>query len=134
MERLPFGSPVPVAQDVATACARLNAVPATSRELMSGVGFNLENVKAVLSDLETALKPGPFGRVVVPDLVGLMVQDASLLACRVGLTVNTVVLTLSPAPVEGKVVRQHPPPGKKVRRGDTVTLHLEFPARANSEH
>jgi PASTA domain len=123
-----------MAQGVATTCERLNTIPATSRELMSAVGFNIENVKAVLSDLETALKPGPLGRVVVPNLVDLMVQDASLLACRVGLTVNTVVLTPSPAPVEGKVVRQHPPPGKKVRRGHTVTLYLEFPARANSDY
>jgi beta-lactam-binding protein with PASTA domain len=91
--------------------------------------FSIKNGEAVLTDLETALKPGPRGRVVVPELVDLMVQDASLLACRLGLTVHTVVLTPDPAPVDGWVVRQDPPPGKKVRRGSKVTLYLEFPSR-----
>jgi beta-lactam-binding protein with PASTA domain len=91
--------------------------------------FSIRNGEAVLTDLETALKPGPRGRVVVPELVDLMVQDASLLTCRLGLTVHTVVLTPDPAPVEGRVVRQDPPPGRRVRRGRKVTLYLEFPAR-----
>jgi beta-lactam-binding protein with PASTA domain len=91
--------------------------------------FSIKNGEAVLTDLETALKPGPRRRVVVPELVGRMVQDASLLACRLGLTVDTVVLTPDPAPVEGKVVRQDPPPGRKVRRGRKVTLYLEFPTQ-----
>jgi len=45
------------------------------------------------------------------------------------------MLTPNHAPVAGKVVRQDPQPGKKVRRGRTVTLYLEFPqARAASDH
>jgi beta-lactam-binding protein with PASTA domain len=97
--------------------------------------FQIRNAEGILSDLETALKPGPPGRVVVPDVVDLMIQDASLRAGRLGLKVHTVVLTPNPAPVEGKVVRQDPQPGTKVRRGRTVTLYLEFPLPgAASDH
>ena len=71
----------------------------------------------------------PFVRITVPDLTNLMVQEASHLACRLGLKVDTVVLTPNPEPVEGKVVRQDPQPGKKLRPGRTVTLYLEFPER-----
>lgn len=71
----------------------------------------------------------PFVRITVPDLTNLMVQEASHLACRLGLKVDTVVLTPNPEPVEGKVVRQDPQPGKKLRPGRTVTLYLEFPQR-----
>jgi hypothetical protein len=96
--------------------------------------FRIRNYEGIISDLETAVHPRPLGRVVVPDLVNLMVQEASHVIGRLGLKVNTVVLTPNPAPVEGKVVRQDPQPGKKVRRGRRVTLYLEFPqARATSE-
>ncbi len=71
----------------------------------------------------------PFVRITVPDLTNLMVQEASHLACQLGLKVDTVVLTPNPAPVEGKVVKQDPQPGKKLRPGRTVTLYLEFPQR-----
>jgi PASTA domain len=71
----------------------------------------------------------PGVRILVPDLVNLMVQEASHLARRLGFRVDTVVLTPNPAPVEGRVVRQDPQPGKKLRRGRTVTLYLEFPQR-----
>jgi beta-lactam-binding protein with PASTA domain len=97
--------------------------------------IRIRNAEGVLSELETALKPGPPGRVVIPDVVNLMVQEASLLVSRLGLRVRTEALTPNPAPVEGKVVRQDPQPGKKVGRGRTVTLYLEFPpARATSDH
>jgi hypothetical protein len=68
--------------------------------------FRIRNAEGILSDLETALKPGPPGRVAVPDVdvVELTVQEASLRAGRLGLKVHTVVLTPNPAPVEGKVV------------------------------
>jgi beta-lactam-binding protein with PASTA domain len=89
--------------------------------------FRIRNAEGILSDLETALKPGPPGRVVVPDVMHLMVQEASLRAGYLGLKVHTVMLTPNPAPVEGKVVRQDPQPGTNVRRGRTVTLYLEFP-------
>jgi beta-lactam-binding protein with PASTA domain len=93
--------------------------------------FQIRNAEGVLSELETALKPGPSGRVVVPDVVNLMVQEASLRVSRLGLKVRTAVLTPNPAPVAGKVVSQDPQPGMKLRRGRTVTLYLEFPpARA----
>ena len=71
----------------------------------------------------------PFVRIIVPDLTNLMVQEASHRACRLGLTVDTVLLTPNPAPVEGTVVRQDPQPGTRLRRGRTVTLYLEFPQR-----
>jgi beta-lactam-binding protein with PASTA domain len=83
----------------------------------------------IISELETALKPGPPGRAVVPNVVNLMVEEASLLVSRLGLKVDTVVLTPNPAPVEGKVVRQDPQPGQKLRRGRSVTLYLEFPQK-----
>jgi beta-lactam-binding protein with PASTA domain len=89
--------------------------------------FRIRNAEGIMSELETSLKPGPPGRVVVPDVVDLMIQEASLRVGRLGLRVQTVVLTPNPAPVEGKVVRQDPQPGKKVRRSRTVTLYLEFP-------
>jgi beta-lactam-binding protein with PASTA domain len=89
--------------------------------------FKIRNAEGVLSELETALKPGPPSSVVIPDVVNLTVREASLLVSRLGLKVRTEVLTPNPAPVEGKVVRQDPQPGKKVRRGRSVTLYLEFP-------
>jgi len=53
---------------------------------------------------------------------------------RLGLRVHTVMLRPNPAPVAGKVLRQDPQPGKKVRRGRTATLYLDFPpARAASD-
>jgi beta-lactam-binding protein with PASTA domain len=97
--------------------------------------IRIRNAEGVLSELETALKPGPPGRIVIPDVVNLTVQEASLLVSRLGLRVRTEVLTPNPAPVEGKVARQDPQSGKKVGRGRTVTLYLEFPsARATSDH
>ena len=84
--------------------------------------FQIRNAEGVLSELETALKPRPPSRVVVPD-----VHEASRRVSRLGLEVQTVMLTPSPPPVAGKVVRQDPQPGKKVRRGRMVTLYLEFP-------
>jgi beta-lactam-binding protein with PASTA domain len=96
--------------------------------------FQIRNAEGMLSELETALKLRPPGRVVIPDVMNLMVQEASLRVSRLGLKVHTVMLTPNPAPVAGKVVRQDPQPGKKVRRGHTVTLYLEFPqARAVSD-
>jgi hypothetical protein len=91
------------------------------------IGFKPHYAEGVMEILEDALDPRPSGRVVVPDLVDLMVGEASLLACRAGLTVETVVVTPNPAPVEGRVVRQAPAPGKKVGRGRRVTLYLESP-------
>lgn len=97
--------------------------------------FQIRNAEGILSELETAVKPRPPGRVVIPDVISLMVQEASLRVSRLGLKVHTVILTPNPAPVAGKVVRQEPQPGKKVRRGRTVTLYLEFPqARAESDN
>jgi hypothetical protein len=88
--------------------------------------FQIRNAEGILSELETAVKPRPPSRVVIPDVMSLMVQDASLRVSGLGLKVHTVMLTPNPAPVAGRVVRQEPQPGKKVRRGRTVTLYLEF--------
>lgn len=96
--------------------------------------FQIRNAEGTLSELDTVLKPRPSGRVVIPDVVSLTVQEASLRVSRLGLRVHTVMQTPTPAPVAGKVMRQDPQPGKKVRRGRTVTLYLEFPrARAASD-
>jgi beta-lactam-binding protein with PASTA domain len=96
--------------------------------------FQIRNAEGILSELETALKPRPPGRVVIPDVMNLMVQEASHRMSRLGLKVRTVMLTPNPAPVARKVVRQDPQPGEKVRRGRMVTLYLEFPqARAASD-
>jgi beta-lactam-binding protein with PASTA domain len=97
--------------------------------------FQIRNAEGIMSELETAVKPRPPSRVVIPDVMSLMVQEASLRVSRLGLKVHTVMVTPNPAPVAGKVVRQEPQPGKKVRRGRMVTLYLEFPqARAESDN
>jgi hypothetical protein len=88
--------------------------------------FSIRNGEGVVADLEGALHPAPPSHATVPDVLGLKVQEASLRICRLGLTVDTVVVTTNPSPVEGTVVRQEPQAGKKLRCGRTVTLYLEF--------
>jgi hypothetical protein len=68
--------------------------------------FQIRNAEGILSELETALKPRPPGRVVIPDVTNLMIQEASHRVSRLGLKVHTVMLTPNPAPVAGKVVRR----------------------------
>jgi beta-lactam-binding protein with PASTA domain len=74
------------------------------------------------------LLPGPRlpRRVSVPDVVGLNVSVASTALAKEGLRVVTHVAVASPPAVEGVVVRQSLPPGKRVRRGTAVELLLDF--------
>ena len=51
--------------------------------------IQMRNAEGVLSELETALKPRPPGRVVIPDVMNLMVQEASLRVSRLGLKVHS---------------------------------------------
>ena len=67
-------------------------------------------------------------RVVVPDLRGLFYRACMDVAGRVGLLLSPVRLTPHPAPVEGLVVGQAPPPGERVRRDSTLTVQLWHPS------
>jgi hypothetical protein len=49
-------------------------------------------------------------------------------AGRVGLHLHPIRLTPHPAPVEGLVVGQMPPPGKHVHRNSTLTVRLWHPS------
>ena len=66
-------------------------------------------------------------RVVVPDVTGLFYRTCMEVAGRVGLHLAPVRLTPHPAPVEGLVVDQTPPPGKHVHRDSTLTVQLWHP-------
>jgi hypothetical protein len=68
-------------------------------------------------------------RVVVPDITGLFYRTCMEVAGRVGLHLAPVRLTPHPAPVEGLVVDQTPPPGKRVHRDSTLTVQLWHPSR-----
>jgi hypothetical protein len=81
---------------------------------------------------EEALEPysDPPSRVVVPDVTGLFYRACMDIAGRAGLHLNPIRLTPHPAPVEGLVVGQAPPPGKHVHRDSTLTVHLWLPPGA----
>ena len=68
-------------------------------------------------------------RVVVPDVRGVFYQVCMEVAGRVGLHLAPVRLTPHPMPVEGLVVDQTPPPGKRVHRDSTLTVQLWHPAQ-----
>jgi len=78
---------------------------------------------------EEALEPysDRSSRVVVPDVTGLFYRVCMDVAGRVGLHLAPVRLTPHPAPVEGLVVGQTPPPGKHVHRDSTLTVQLWNP-------
>ncbi|MEO6121900.1 MAG: PASTA domain-containing protein [Acidimicrobiales bacterium] len=91
--------------------------------------FNLSDLMKALSDAaETIGASRPLRRVKAPDFVGELTSACFLIAVRAGVEIDIVRLTENPAPAEGIVVRQHPPPGTRVRRGSTVTLEVLHPS------
>jgi hypothetical protein len=66
-------------------------------------------------------------RVVVPDVRGLFYRACMDVAGRVGLLLVPIRLTPHPAPVEGLVVDQMPPPGRHVHRDSKLTVQLWHP-------
>ena len=81
----------------------------------------------IYDELDERLRPGSAQRVTVPDVVGKGVRAASSQLARLGLEVRTEMVAEHPPPVEGRVVRQSVTPGSRARRGQTVTLVLDFP-------
>jgi hypothetical protein len=77
----------------------------------------------------TPLPAPPVGRVTVPDLRGLFYRPCHAAATMAGFLLVVVRLTQNPAPVEGLVVGQSPPPGAAVRRQSTLTVQVWHPPR-----
>ena len=72
-------------------------------------------------------------RVVVPDVRGVFYQVCMEVAGRLGLHLAPVRLTPHPMPVEGLVVDQAPPPGKRVHRNSTLTVQLWHPSESRGQ-
>lgn len=70
--------------------------------------------------------PGPRRRVRVPDVVGKRMSVASAMLGREGLRIVTEMAVAAPRAVEGVVVLQSIAPNRRVRRGTTVELLLDF--------
>lgn len=68
--------------------------------------------------------------VRVPDLRGLRMTRAWEPALAAGVKLRVYRLTEHPAPVDGLVVEQSPPPGTRVKRDSTVTLTVLHPEHA----
>jgi hypothetical protein len=77
----------------------------------------------------TPLPAPPARRVTVPDLRGLFYRPCHAAATMAGFRLDVVRLTQDPAPVEGLVVGQSPPPGAAVRRQSTLTVEVWHPPR-----
>jgi beta-lactam-binding protein with PASTA domain len=92
-------------------------------------------VGALAAALDTVigwLAPTPrLSRYVrVPDLRGLRMTRAWEPALTAGVKLRVHRLTERPAPVDGLVVEQSPPPHTRVRRGSFVTLTVLHPEHA----
>jgi hypothetical protein len=91
-----------------------------------------DDTLTVLADLFSPLGPGPApksGKVIMPDVRGLFVNEARHALYRLGLKVSEVKLTEHPMAAPGLVVSQSPDPAAKVRRGREVTVSLWFPSQ-----
>jgi beta-lactam-binding protein with PASTA domain len=69
----------------------------------------------------------PPRKVVVPDVVGRPVSEATRALGRLGLRIDTHTRALAPPPVEGVVVAQSVAAGRRVRRDRRIALELMFP-------
>ena len=63
----------------------------------------------------------------MPDIRGLFYDVGLEVTGRLGLRLRSVRLTARPMPVDGFVVDQSPRAPGKVRRGETVTVHVWHP-------
>lgn len=71
-------------------------------------------------------------KVLVPNFVGQPASDCFLIAVRSGVQLEFVRLTLDPAPTDGVIVKQAPPPETRIARGATVQLAVVHPAKRTS--
>ena len=83
------------------------------------------------SDLEG--HPDTPWHVPVPDIRGLFAGPARMLIMASELHVDILQLTKDPLPVEGLVVDQSPPPGKKVHPRSPVTMHVWHPSEQHQQ-
>jgi len=87
---------------------------------------------AAMDRFATWLSPRPRRSryVRVPDLRGMRMSRAWEPAYAAGVKLRIHRLTEHPAPVDGLVVEQVPPPGTRVKRDSTVTLTVLHPEHA----
>ena len=74
----------------------------------------------------------PKGRMEVPEVRGLTVEDARLVLSREGFTVEILQLEERPAPVMGTVVDQHPSPGTRRHRSRPVRIDVAHPRESRA--
>jgi hypothetical protein len=101
----------------------------------SSGGLVLGVAGAVDAAAEALVAPSLASHVLVPDFCGLSMTDVWARALKGNVKVKVarlpedfpVVVGHEP-PDEGRVARQGPAPGTKVRRGSEVELFVQFPA------
>jgi beta-lactam-binding protein with PASTA domain len=71
--------------------------------------------------------PGAPRTITVPDFRGQRVSETWYPAMRARVRTRVVRLTDRPAPTDGLVIDQDPPPGTEVRRDSVVTLSVLHP-------
>ena len=74
----------------------------------------------------------PKGRMEVPDVRGLTVEDARLVLSREGFRAEILQLEKRPAPVMGTVVDQHPSPGTVRHRSRPVRIDVAHPRESRA--
>jgi beta-lactam-binding protein with PASTA domain len=74
----------------------------------------------------------PKGRMEVPDLRGLTVEDARLVLSREGFSADILQLEKRPAPVMGTVVDQNPSPGTRRHRSRPVRIVVAHPRESQT--
>jgi beta-lactam-binding protein with PASTA domain len=74
----------------------------------------------------------PKGRMEVPDVRGLTVEDARLVLSREGFRAEILQLEERPAPVMGTVVDQNPSPGTRRHRSRPVRIDVAHPRESRT--
>src|SRR4026208_2301342 len=74
----------------------------------------------------------PKGRMEVPDVRGLTVEDARLVLSREGVRAGVLQLEERPAQVMGTVVDQHPSPGTVRHRSRPVRIDVAHPRESRA--
>jgi beta-lactam-binding protein with PASTA domain len=74
----------------------------------------------------------PKGRMEVPDVRGLTVEDARLVLSREGFRAEILQLEKRPAPVMGTVVDQNPAPGTVRHRSRPVRIDVAHPRESRT--
>jgi beta-lactam-binding protein with PASTA domain len=74
----------------------------------------------------------PKGRMEVPEVRGLTVEDARLVLSREGFDAEILQLERRPAPVMGTVVDQSPSPGTRRHRSRPVRIVVAHPRESRT--